>query len=295
VNAEHSDVAWNLITIEISRGCEEDVSSALFDMGTTGIVTATETEASVTLEAYFADDQPEEDLVGLIASRLTAARLDSAVVSLKSSRIADQDWMQKWKEGFDAAEIGERLLIAPSWKRPDYATDRIVIQIDPGMAFGTGTHETTRLCLEAIERYWSGGALLDVGTGTGILAIASALLRPGARIVALDIDHVAVEVARENASLNGVRRDIEILEAHPLALSGATFDVVVANLTAEVILGTISELVRLTADRGVVILSGILTSLAAEVERAVGEAGLCLVDRRVAGEWAALVASKGDF
>jgi ribosomal protein L11 methyltransferase len=200
--------------------------------------------------------------------------------------------MQKWKEGFDAVEIGSKMVVAPSWKLPIHNAGRVVIQIDPGMAFGTGTHETTRLCLEAIERHWHGGSLLDVGTGTGILAIAAALLAPGSRVVAIDIDPQAIQVARENLDINGVSSSIELGEGHPGDLHSQQFDVIVANLTAEVIVDLMTDLSASLAPKGSLILSGVLIEFAHDVERALSARDLMVTERRDAGEWCAFVAMK---
>jgi ribosomal protein L11 methyltransferase len=200
--------------------------------------------------------------------------------------------MHKWKEGFEPIEIGSRLVVAPSWKLPGPGGGRVVVQIDPGMAFGTGTHETTRMCLEGIEAHWSGGRLLDVGTGTGILAIAAALLAPGSRIIAIDVDPKAVEVARENASINGVSSSIEVVEGQAREFIGGTFDVVVANLTAEVIIGLVGDLAECLARSGILILSGILTTLEADVEHAATTAGLTITEVSRLGEWSAFTARR---
>src|SRR5262249_6483413 len=148
-----------------------------------------------------------------ILQNLKAINLpDFALRRVEAMTVADQDWLSEWKKGWEPILIGERLLISPSWKLDKAkGTDRVVIQIDPGMAFGTGTHETTRGCLEMLEKYWppasGSGRLLDVGTGTGILAIAafkllsgkllSGKLHPESRVAAFDIDPEAIEVARE--------------------------------------------------------------------------------------------------
>jgi ribosomal protein L11 methyltransferase len=281
---------WWLVTLAVSRDAEEPAGALLFELGSTGIVTIEETEAAVTLGAYFDTGADTNHIKHGIETGLMRAGCRNAIISLSITAIPEQDWMQKWKEGFEAVEIGERLIIAPSWKIPDEADGRVVIQIDPGMAFGTGTHETTRLCLEAIERCWRGGKLLDVGTGTGILAIAAAALAPGTRVVAIDIDPQAVEVARENAAINGVSDFIELFEGQPRELAGRAFDVVVANLTAEVIIALLGDLAACVATKGSMILSGILSELAGDVERSLVASGLEVIERREAGEWSALVA-----
>ena len=117
--------------------------------------------------------------------------------------VAERDWLEEWKQNWQPVEIG-RFIIAPPWSNLDEMHDRLIIRIEPGMAFGTGTHETTRLCLDAIQKHFAGGSFLDVGTGTGILAIAAAKLFPEAHIEACDTDETAIEIARENAAANGV-------------------------------------------------------------------------------------------
>ncbi|HJQ25110.1 MAG TPA: 50S ribosomal protein L11 methyltransferase [Blastocatellia bacterium] len=286
-----TDKDWQLVTLTVARETEETASALLFDAGTTGIITLEESEDTVKLGAYFDAAADAEQIARDIEAAFARAGIRSALAGISLTTVADQDWMQKWKEGFAPLAIGERLMIAPSWKLPD-ATARIVIEIDPGMAFGTGTHETTRMCLELLEAHWRGGRLLDVGTGTGILAIAASKLAPGSVVVAIDIDPLAVEVARENIEINQAADAITIREGQPASYTGGAFDVVVANLTAEVNIALMSDLVGCLATPGTMILSGILTTLAADVERALEEAGLRPVERRAAGEWTAMVATR---
>src|SRR5262249_9783200 len=174
------------------------------------------------------------------------------------------------------------------------AKGRAVVHIDPGMAFGTGTHETTRLCLEAVEKYWNGKTMLDVGTGTGILAIAAALLEPESRVTAIDIDPLAVEVATENIGINQVAKVIDVSEGTPDKFAGSDFDVVIANLTAEVIIELMQELTACLRLAGVMILSGILTTLRYDVEQHAIKAGLQIIERGESGEWSLLVAQRGE-
>jgi ribosomal protein L11 methyltransferase len=285
---------WQLITLNIAREAEEFAISALFDLGTTGVITLEESPDSLKLGAYFDERSNAEEIVRSIEAEFARAGHGTALLGISTTSVPDQDWMQKWKEGFEAITIGKRLVVAPSWKLPEETDGRAVIQIDPGMAFGTGTHETTRLCLEAIEMYWRGGRMLDVGTGTGILAIAAALLAPGAHVTAVDIDPQAVEVARDNIAINSASDFIEVIEGEPRDFAGRAFDLVVANLTAEVIIGLIRDLVGCLAPSGAMILSGILTSLREDVERAASEAGLIIIERGEAGEWSMLAARRGE-
>jgi ribosomal protein L11 methyltransferase len=283
---------WWLVSLTVAHDTEEPASALLFDLGSTGIVTLDENSHSVTLGAYFDQARNTESIRQTVESEFERAGRSEALMDVSISAVPNEDWMQKWKEGFEAVEVGERLVVAPSWKIPAKRDARTLIQIDPGMAFGTGTHETTRLCLEAIERHWRGGSLLDVGTGTGILAIAAALLAPGSRVVAIDVDPQAVEVARENLAINAVSNAIELRIGQPGDLTAQEFEIVVANLTAEVIIDLSEDLTRCVVSGGRMILSGILSELAVDVEHELGARGLTPVERRVAGEWSALVAVK---
>ncbi|HSO75858.1 MAG TPA: 50S ribosomal protein L11 methyltransferase, partial [Blastocatellia bacterium] len=259
---------------------------------TIGLVTLEERDDTVKLGAYFDGRTDAAHIARDLQAEFTRVGRQSELQGVSVSSIQDQDWMQKWKEGFEPVEIGSRLIVAPSWKLPGAGDRRVVVQIDPGMAFGTGTHQTTRMCLEAIEAHWSGGRLLDVGTGTGILAIAAALLGPGSRIIAIDVDPKAVEVARENAEINGVASSIEIVEGQAREFTNSQFDMVVANLTAEVIIILVGDLAECLAPSGVLILSGILSTLEADVEHAAAIAGLTIIERSRLGEWSAFIARR---
>ena len=283
---------WNLLTVTLAPSSNEMVSSLLFDLGTTGTITMEESADQLKLGAYFEENVEPHGIARAIKAEFARAGREQDLLAVSFSAVADADWMQKWKEGFEPTAIGEQLLVAPSWRLPADAEGREVIQIDPGMAFGTGTHETTRLCLELIERYWRGGSLLDVGTGTGILAIAAALLQPDSRIIAIDVDPVAVEVARENIAINRVTNQVSVLEEQPGNLGGQIFDVVVANLTAEVIVDLMGELANCVKPEGWMILSGILNELGDDVERSALEAGFEITERQKAGEWSAIVAGR---
>jgi len=285
-----SNSEWWLLTLEITRDVEDFASALLFDLGSTGLVTLEESEQSLTVGAYFQSRVEPAVVKQALEAAFVKARNIRSLIALSVSHIPQEDWLHKWKEGFEATNVGDRLIVAPSWKVPRDSHDRLVIQIDPGMAFGTGTHETTRLCLEGIERCWAGGTLLDVGTGTGILAIAAALLMPGSRIVAIEVDPQAIEVARENAAINGVSASIEFSEAQPREFAGANFNLVVANLTAEVIVDLADDLALCLNSNGILVLSGILIVLAADVERALSNCGLSVIEKRKDGEWCAIIA-----
>jgi ribosomal protein L11 methyltransferase len=183
--------------------------------------------------------------------------------------------------------VGERFIIAPPWSEIPVAVDRLVIRIEPGMAFGTGTHETTRLCLAAIERHFDGGSFLDVGTGTGILAIAAAKLFPGARVAACDTDAEAIGIAAENAQLNRVP-DIVFCVGSVEEGRTASADCVCANLTADMITQILPALIGATCGR--LILSGILDTQRDSVLTRLQELGVSEAPEVTSeGEWVCIV------
>jgi ribosomal protein L11 methyltransferase len=200
--------------------------------------------------------------------------------------VADQDWLGEWKKNWQPVKTG-RFIVAPPWSDIPEASEQVVIRIEPGMAFGTGTHETTRLCLMAIEKYFAGGSFLDVGTGTGILAIAAAKLFPDARIEAIDTDALAVEIAAENARLNNVETNIEF-RVGTVDETTASADFVCANLTAEVIVSILPQLIGATCGR--LVLSGILDVQLEVVSARLQESGVPEPLEIISdGEWVALI------
>ncbi len=286
---------WHAVEIEIARVAESAATAQLWAFNTTGIEFSEDGSDFITLRAYF-DAVPD---LGKLRSEITRGLRslelpEAAIRGIKTLTVADQDWLAEWKKGYQPIEIGHRLLICPSWKRDQVAgSDRLIIQIDPGMAFGTGTHETTRGCLEMLEKYWEGGALLDVGTGTGILAIAAIKLHPDAQVVGFDNDPEAVEVARENAEINRIADSIE-LEVNKISYyEGRDFDLVVANLTADVIISIASDFPRTLKPRGWLVVSGILREQADDVTTALTAQGFEPIETRPDGEWVTMAMRSG--
>jgi ribosomal protein L11 methyltransferase len=236
--------------------------------------------------AYFAETPSRERIRNELFEALRIYVLPSSSVrDMNVREVAQRDWLEEWKQNWQPVEIG-RFIIAPPWSNLDKVHDRLVIRIEPGMAFGTGTHETTRLCLEAIQKHYSDGSFLDVGTGTGILAIAAAKLSAEARIEACDTDETAIAIARENAVLNGVADGISFWVGS-IDDSTASADLVCANLTADVITPMMPALVGVTC--GKLILSGILETQVAMVQAALHECGIDDFEIAQDGEWVALI------
>jgi ribosomal protein L11 methyltransferase len=209
----------------------------------------------------------------------------SSVRDMNVRAVPQRDWLEEWKQSWQPIQIG-RFIIAPPWSEIDEQPDRLIIRIEPGMAFGTGTHETTRLCLNAIQQHYSGGSFLDVGTGTGILAIAAAKLFAHAHVEAYDSDEDAIAIARENAAANGVLNQINF-RAGSVDHSSASADLVCANLTADVITQMMSILVGLSC--GKLILSGILETQIEMVQAVLHACGVDDFEIVQDGEWIALI------
>jgi ribosomal protein L11 methyltransferase len=287
IRIPHSRPMWYALDVTIQSAAREAVEYALMEAGALGTETATTEDADVLRVAAYFDYVPEREAVrARVSDALKIYALPPASVrEIGAREVEARDWLGEWKKSWRPVEVGARFVVAPPWGEVAERPGRIVIHIEPGMAFGTGTHETTRLCLAALEKHFAGGSLLDVGTGTGILAIAAAKLDPRARVEACDTDAEAVEIARENALLNGVAAQINF-RTGTVEEAGASFDCVCANLTADVILPLLPALIGATCGR--LILSGILDTQAAAVRSRLAELGASEPQTEQDGEWVAI-------
>jgi ribosomal protein L11 methyltransferase len=244
------------------------------------------------------DPQGQESLSEIreMLARLKAAdhagefgRLECSVSSVK-----DDDWGNSWKKHYKPAAIGEKLMVCPPWE--DCAPGgRAVLRIEPGMAFGTGADETTRLCLEVLENIIEEGCcVLDVGCGSGILSIAALLLGAGSAL-GVDIDAVAVESAKRNAGLSGVQDRCGFICGNLADSVAETYDIVCANISADTILALAPEAPRLLKPGGLLILSGIIENRAKEVMDAFSGLGLAFRERRDAQGWSCIVFKFGPL
>lgn len=207
--------------------------------------------------------------------------------------IAETDWAEAWKKHLTVLHIGRRLVVRPSWLSYTPADGEVVLELDPGMAFGTGTHPTTQMCLLALEeRVRPGARVLDLGTGSGILAIAAAKLGAG-RVLALDTDPQAVAVARENVRRNGVADRVRVARGS-LAQATGRFDLIVVNIMAQTIVEMADQgLARHLTPKGGLVAAGLLAEQEEEVRVALERAGLSIVGRRQIEDWVALEAARG--
>ena len=241
------------------------------------------------IHLYIPAQENPLEAISFLRARLDAAGIGHAI---RWEKVEEEDWATAWKQFYHPTHIGSRLVVCPSWEPYAPQPQEVVLTLDPGMAFGTGTHETTRLCLELLEQVVTPGtSLLDVGTGSGILAVAALLL--GARsAVGVDIDEVAVRVATENAQQNGVAGRAAFLAGDLTQKVEGTYQVVTANIVADVILRLLPDLGRFLQPGGDFIASGIIDTREQELVEAVAAAGYRIVEVRRLGGWVAIHARR---
>lgn len=221
----------------------------------------------------------------------TFAEREDIVYTIDFYDFEEEDYQNSWKKYFYTQKISERFVVKPTWREYEPQEDELVIEIDPGRAFGTGTHPTTSLCIKLMEEnIKEGNTVIDVGTGSGILMVAAEKLGAG-KIVGTDIDPVAVEVAEENLLLNKV--DMEKAKAYAgdlvTVVQNEKFDVVVANILADVLLILLKDISRVVKKDGLVIFSGIIEDKLEEMKRAVEEVGLEILEVKADKEWRAML------
>lgn len=287
----------------------ELIATFFFDLGLKGVVMddpdlepvegwggdAVERPAEYAVTGYFEDDartaQRCQTLEGALERLSGEQGFDYA---LNYTRVDEADWAEAWKEFFYPEKISPGLVVKPSWRAYDPQPGEIIIEIDPGMAFGTGTHPTTIMCLRLIEKYLQPGSdFLDIGTGSGILMIAAAKL--GAQtVVGVDNDPTAVGVARKNLAVNGIEASRKKVLCGSLVTEiDSAFEWVSANILAEVIVDLAPDLPAVMKPGGCVICSGIIQSKQAEVAASLETAGLEILETLTQEEWVAIVARRG--
>lgn len=247
--------------------------------------------AWVTLKTYLPINESTDERRNLIDVGVRLVAHVGPVTELVARTVDEDEWQNSWKDHFHVLRVGRRLVVKPTWREYDPQPDDVVIVLDPGMAFGTGHHPTTRSCLEALERLVAPGAsVLDFGCGSGILSIAASKLGASS-VLGIEADSSAVRVAKGNARENGVEHNVRVVEGtlpRPEARAGE-FDVAVANISAKVVSEAAGELVRAVKRGGYVIASGIIADNRATVESAMADAGATLAEAVVDGDWVTLV------
>ncbi|MFH1242003.1 MAG: 50S ribosomal protein L11 methyltransferase [Pseudomonadota bacterium] len=288
-----SSYGWLEISIHSHPVLHDPLSAFLFDLGCTGIVL--EDFEDNTLKAYLPSQKGLEDnrnRIEIFLRHLEKIFPEAHSAKLEFNKIEEQDWSRNWRRSFRSERVTSGLMVVPAWELPPPSFQGHVIRIDPGPAFGTGQHATTRMCLEAMEKAslpkaWD---MLDVGTGSGILAIYGAKL--GARRVeAIDLDPEALRWARHNIDLNGLTAAVSV-SSKPLEEYVDSFSLLVANLILAEIIKLCPHFPRCLNPGGYLILSGLLIEQADEVHKVLGECGFSGGETIIREEWASIVCKK---
>ena len=308
---------WIEITIHTTNEASEIVESILLDYGSTGVAI----EDPTTLEENLHDDfgtivelSPTDfpDVGVIVKGYINELNFDNETFirfkgeleqlgqninigeffKIETTTIKDSDWENSWKDYFDILNIGEKSVIVPTWREYENEENKYVINIDPGMAFGTGGHETTSLCIKNLEKYVKPhDDIIDVGCGSGILSIAASYLTDG-EIKAVDLDKLAVDVSRENFALNNLENRIAVEEASLLTKETKKYNVIVANILAHIIELMLDDAYKLLEDGGYYITSGIIKDKKDELLEKMLKRGFKLVEETSDNEWYSFVVTK---
>ena len=308
---------WIEITIHTTNEASEIVESILLDYGSTGVAI----EDPTTLEENLHDDfgtiielSPTDfpDVGVIVKGYINELNFDDETFTrfkgeleqlgqninigeffkIETTTIKDSDWENSWKDYFDILNIGEKFVIVPTWREYENEENKYVINIDPGMAFGTGGHETTSLCIKNLEKYVkTHDDIIDVGCGSGILSIAASYLTDG-EIKAVDLDKLAVDVSRENFALNNLENRIAVEEASLLTKETKKYNIIVANILAHIIELMLDDAYNLLEDGGYYITSGIIKDKKDELLEKMLERGFKLVEETSDNEWYSFVVTK---
>ena len=248
-------------------------------------------EAAV-VKGYFSEEDNVEEIVTYIEEKVNEIKelgINVGEGKVESEVKYEKDWADTWKQYYKPVLVGERIVVKPIWEEYEPKGNELVVELDPGMAFGTGTHETTRMCIQSLERYVNEDAtVFDVGCGSGILTIAAAKL--GAKLsVGVDLDPVAVESSKENVTYNKLN-NIEILEGNLVEVIDGKADVVVANILAEIICILTDDVKRVLKDNGIFITSGIIHDRVEMVCEKLEATGFEVIEKNRDGEWNCIVA-----
>ena len=309
---------WLEVTVNTHSESVEVVSSILIELGSKGVsiedpqdyyqLTDEQLEwlkvqqkdlyetDTVIVKGYFQPSQWSKDSSNLLHEKLEEIKvygLQTGPLSIQVKEVGEEDWANAWKQYYFPVRVTRFLTVVPSWidyeKEQD---DELLIELDPGLAFGTGTHPTTQLSLTALEQTIRGNeSVLDVGTGSGVLSIASKLLG-ASKVTAFDIDEMATRVAKENIALNPTIGEIEVHENNLLVGVDQKSGLIVANILAEILLQMPEDAYRNLNDDGSLILSGIIESKANEVKEAYEKVGFTLVERMTMREWNCFIMKK---
>ncbi len=311
---------WIEVQIKTTTEAEEIVANIMYDLGVTGlaiedpkdILAFQQSEKDwdfidpslikqdyeeVIIKAYFPESEDLIDKIELIRDSIEKNiydNFDKPLGQVTISEVYEKDWAESWKKYYKPTKIGNRIIIKPTWEQYQKEEGELVIELDPGMAFGTGTHETTIMCIEILEKYVKEGHIVyDIGTGSGILSIVAAKL--GAKqVIGVDLDELSINVSKENVKLNGVDNIVDIRIGNLLDVVEGKADIIVSNIIAEVIIELIESLDDYLKESGIFIASGIITEKVDMVTQALERNDYRVIEEKIMGDWVAVVSTKAE-
>ena len=258
------------------------VEEEIFNSGYDGVI----------IKTYITEERDVSDDIKIIKEKIDGLKefgIDIGEAIVELSQVDEEDWANEWKNYYKPTKIGEKIVVKPTWEEYEASDSDLIIELDPGMAFGTGTHETTSMCIRELEKYVKPESkVFDIGCGSGILAIAAAKL--GAKeVLAVDLDEVAVKVSKENVELNKVEDKVTAIHGNLMEVVNDKADIVVANIIADIIKILAKDITKFMKDDAVFISSGIIHAKVDEVKEALTQNGLEIVHIETLGEWNAIV------
>lgn len=309
---------WHEISIHTTNEAVEAIANILHESGASGVVIEDPAELTKERDNWFGEiielnpaDYPMEGVIVkayLPDKNFNKQKMDEikqAITNLKefdidighnyvtATEVKEEDWATAWKQYYHPVQVSNRITIVPTWE--DYrkkSNEELIIELDPGMAFGTGTHPTTVMCIQALEKtVQKGDTVIDIGTGSGVLSIAAALL--GAKkVTALDLDEVAVESAKQNIKLNKLDDFVEVKQGNLLQGVNDQADIIIANILADVIISLTKDTISRLKDGGYFITSGIIMQKYDDVKSSLDEAGFEIVETLIIEDWVTIIARR---
>lgn len=310
---------WIEVQVKTTSEMEELVSEILYNAGATGLAIEDPQDIldfskgekdwdfidsnlmnfdieGILIKAYFSESEELIEKIDLIKDSIEKAPVllgKEPIGEVILNEIDDNDWAEAWKKYYKPRRIGEKIVIKPSWEEFEEVEGDLIIELDPGMAFGTGTHETTIMCTEALEDYVKeGSTIYDIGCGSGILSIVGAKLG-ASKVVGIDLDELCVKVSNENIKINNVEDIVEIKKGNLLDVVKGKANIIVSNIIAEIIVEMTKDLKEFLEEDGIFITSGIIVEKIHLVEKALIDQEFEILDIKKMNDWSCIVAKKG--
>lgn len=311
------DKEWIEVTVITSSEAVEAVSGILYNTGVKGVAIQDsqdvefkkkhpgdwdyfdekllDIEDGAVIKGYYKEDEKFQSYIKYIEEGVNSLEefgIDKGKGIVVYNKVNEQDWENNWKKYYKPTKVGNKIVVKPIWEEYSKKDDEIILELDPGMAFGTGTHETTRMCIKALEKYVKDDStVFDIGTGSGILSIAAAKLK-AKKVIGVDLDPVAVDSAKQNVGFNKLN-NIEILHGNLMEVVKGKADIVIANIIADIILFLTKDAKNFIKEDGYFISSGIILDRKDDVVKCLEENGFTIEELNIDGEWCCIVAKEG--